>query len=327
MPLKPGEKTGIGDEEFLALFVRFGGPETARQMGISLRNVYKRRQVLERKLDTRILGPNPSNSYNTRAEVSYPSRLPFQLLDGVLIAGSDAHYWPDEISTAHRGLVHLTRELQPKLVCLNGDGFDGARISRHPPIGWSQKPTVRQEIDAVEERTDEIRSAAGKSAKLIWTLGNHDLRFENRLADRAPEYEDVRGFSLKEQFPHWQFVVSLWVNNAVVIKHRFKGGIHATHNNALWAGMTMITGHLHSLKVTPLTDYTGTRWGVDTGTLTKPSDETEGGPQVDYNEDNPQNHRSGFVVLTFHKGKLLWPEIARAVGDSHIDFRGKLIKV
>ena len=58
----------------------------------------------------------------------------------------------------------------------------------------------------------------------------------------------------------------LRVNGNVVIKHRMKGGIHAAHKNTLHAGTTMVTGHLHSLKVTPFSDYNGTRWGVDTGT-------------------------------------------------------------
>jgi hypothetical protein len=113
----------------------------------------------------------------------------------------------------------------------------------------------------------------------------------------------------------------------VVVKHRFKGGIHATHNNTLWAGKTIVTGHLHSLKVTPLSDYNGTRWGIDTGTLADPASNTEGGPQFHYNEDNPQNHRSGFIVLTFKDGQLLWPEVCNVIDQNHVSFRGEVIRV
>lgn len=248
-------------------------------------------------------------------------RLPIDIQDGVLISGSDCHYTPGDASTAHRGLVHLCKELQPVLVNLNGDVKDGATNSRHGSLGWETRPTIAQEIEVVDERTTEIRDSSPKSRHL-WTLGNHDMRFDAKLAADAPEYKGVKGFSLADHFHGWEMALSAWVSDEVVIKHRFKGGIHATHNNTLWSGRTILTGHLHSLKVTPFDDYNGTRWGIDSGTLAEPQ-----GDHAMYTEDNPLNHRSGFVVLTFHKGILLWPEIVRVVDLEHVDFRGKLIKV
>jgi hypothetical protein len=100
-------------------------------------------------------------------------------------------------------------------------------------------------------------------------LGNHDARFENRLAANAPQYEQVHGFSLKDHFPAWRPCWAVW-NGSTVIKHRYKGGVHATHNNTVNSGVNIVTGHLHSLKVTPFDDYNGTRYGVDTGTLADP---------------------------------------------------------
>ena len=79
------------------------------------------------------------------------------------------------------------------------------------------------------------------------------------------------------------------------------------------------------MKVTPFSDYNGTRYGVDTGCLADPQ-----GPQfLDYTEDNPKNWRSGFILLTFVDGKLLWPEIVAVstFKENHIEFRGKLIRV
>jgi hypothetical protein len=207
------------------------------------------------------------------------------------------------------------------VVC-NGDAFDGASISRYPRIGWDSKPTVREELKACEDSLHLIEDAA-KKAKLVWPLGNHDARFENRLAQNAPEFEGVQGFTLKDRFPAWTPCWSVWVNGDTVIKHRAKGGIHATRNNTLNAGKTIVTGHLHSLKVTPLTDYNGHRWGVDTGTLADPT-----GPQfVDYLEDGNTDWRSGFAVLTYHRGKLLWPEVVHVISESEVSFRGKVIAV
>lgn len=97
------------------------------------------------------------------------------------------------------------------------------------------------------------------------------------------------------------------------------------HNNAVQSGLSMVTGHLHSLKVTPWSDYTGTRFGVDTGTLAAPF-----GPQFNsYMEDGPRNWRSGFAVLTFHDGELLWPELVHVRNEEagEVEFRGKVWNV
>jgi hypothetical protein len=132
----------------------------------------------------------------------------------------------------------------------------------------------------------------------------------------------MKGIHLRDHFPNWEPGWSCWVND-VVVKHRFKGGIHATHNNAVTSGKHMVTGHLHSAKVTPWTDYNGTRYGVDTGCLADPDHRAF----VDYTEDNPKNWRSAFALLTFHKGRLLMPELVQVFDDKHVEFRGEVIKV
>ena len=251
-------------------------------------------------------------------------RRGFRLDNGVILAFSDPHYWPGIKSTAHRAFLKFCRNMKPVCVINNGDALDGAQISRWPRIGWDSRPTVIQELEAVTERLQEIEEAAG-TRNLYWNLGNHDARFETFLAAKAPEFQGVSGFHLKDHFPMWLPSWSIWVNDTLVVKHRFKSGIHATHNNAMWAGKSMLTGHLHSLKVTPLSDYNGTRFGIDSGTLAQPY-----GPQFeDYMEDNPGNHRSGFVVLTFWKGRLLWPELAHVLDEDSglVQFRGQVIEV
>jgi len=64
------------------------------------------------------------------------------------------------------------------------------------------------------------------------------------------------------------------------------------------------------------------RFGVDTGTLA----ETDG-PQFTYAEINPSNHRSGFAVLNFFNGTLLWPELVHKFDEDQIEFRGEVIDV
>ena len=305
------------DKEFIDLYEKNGAHETSRILDVAVRNVYSRRRNLEKKLGAAIVGPNDRSAI----DCPYPKRIKLEIENGIVFIGSDAHYWPGEASTGHRGFVALIEKLKPQTVILNGDVLDGARISRHPRIGWAKTPTLREEIDACEERTDEILEVS-KKAKHYWLLGNHCMRFENKLSGDAGEFEDINGFQLKEHFPQWDFGLSLWINSDVVVKHRLKGGIHATHNNTLAAGKTIVTGHLHSLKVTPFADYNGNRFGIDTGTLSDPY-----GEHAAYAEDAPLNHRSGFIVLTFKDGRLLWPEIAHVIDENTIEFRGELFTV
>lgn len=314
-------KAALSDEDFIRLFKEIGAEGISKQTGLNVRSVYKRRKAMEERIDTVI--PAPSKIQWT---TQYPVRMPLKIENGTVIVFSDAHYWPDIITTAHRGLLKLVRYIQPSHIVGNGDLFDGARASRHDRIMWESSPTIKQELEAVIDRLHELTEAAPK-AKLLWTIGNHDSRFETALSKGVSEFEGVHGFALQDHFPLWDFAISIWINDDVIIKHRYKGGVHATHNNTAAAGKTIVTGHLHSLKVTPYSDYTGLRWGVDTGTLTDPSTDRPGGPQTNYNEDNPQNHRSGFVVLTFKDGILLWPEIAYVMNENQICFRGQVLNV
>src|ERR1035437_794479 len=315
------EKT-CSDVDFQNLYESLGPSECSKQLGINVRTVHARRKRLERLNDIAIQSPIAAGGILAELFCGrYAKRFPITIKNGIVMVGSDQHYTPGIIHTAHRGFVHLARELKPYALIGNGDALDGVGISRHPLRGWEKHISVKDQLECVDERLTEWEDAC-KAALLIWDVGNHDMRFDARLAQNNREFDGVKGMTLSDHFPRWKFAVSTWINNEIVVKHRFKGGIHAAHNNTLNAGRTMITGHLHSLKVTPFDDYNGTRWGVDTGTMADPY-----GEHADYTEDAPLNHRQGFIVLTFWNGKLLWPEIVRVLNEKHIDFRGKNIRV
>ena len=609
---------------------------------MSERAVFDRRARMEKRIERQITGPDYRA---TRRHIEHSQRIALRIDDGMVFVGSDSHYWPDIVSTAHQGFLYMARKFKPKIVIKNGDVLDGATISRHPPIGWEDRPKLIEELTTVKERLNEIRDAA-KGARFIWSLGNHDCldiqtecltkrgwlrycdikkddmvlskdgdaarwstidevvsfpfvgnlarvektrmsmavtpnhrvllkrlnwrtsrydkeeyrqaddlpcsfdlptaaqinnpgvdltddqislagwiltdghfgqydisiyqskpagieqigallerlgfdysfyerqrearvicgrapvrtaplpstqfyikaadakkikgwlppvkrlppwaldlsarqfavfldavvagdgcwdgynppgktccviygthemlgdiqaaavlhgwrarlatdnrgdfrlwltkepkirverpeifsekyagtvwclrvptgnfmvrrngcayftgnsRYETRLATIAPEFAKIHGFHLKDHFPEWEPCWSVWINDDVVVKHRFKGGIHAPWNNTIYAGRTMVTGHLHSQKVMPFTDYNGTRWGVDAGTMADPD-----GPQFEYLEDNPRNWRQGFCILTFKNGVLLQPELVRVHAPNVLDFRGELINI
>lgn len=312
------------DAEFIELFkTHQSAAKVADILGISRRAVYDRRRSVEVRHNTP-LGATDSRAkqFSHLQPIEYKRDHNLGILNGTVVLFSDAHFWPGERTTAYRGLLHLIRELQPKVVICNGDAFDGARISRYPRIGWDSTPSVVEELKAVEAALGEIEDAAGK-AKLIWPLGNHDARFENRLASNAPEFEGVKGFHLKDHFAAWTPCWACWINDNTVAKHRFKGGIGATRNNTIHAGVNIFTGHLHQGRYQPFSDYNGTRYGVDCGTLT----DVPGRQTVHYTEMNPLDWRSSFVVATFHDGRLLEPQHAVKWSDGKIEFERKLIDV
>lgn len=305
----------VSEDEFIAIWRRLQSAAlVAKEIGVDIRNVHLRRKRIEARTGIALNSNDKRSPTFLRRE--HAPRVDCEMENGVIIVGSDAHYWPGQISTAHKAFVQVIKDLKPELVVMNGDLFDGARISRYPQSAWIKLPTVKEELDAVGERLHEIKQAAG-SGKTWWCLGNHDMRFDAKLANNASEFEGVPGFTLGDHFPGWNISISLFVNNSLMIKHRFRNGTHATWNNTLYSGVSMCTGHLHRLQATILNDYGGTRWGIDCGTL----GETEG-DHMHYGEDNPTNHCSGFAVLTIVNGQLLHPEFCVVI-DEKAYFRGK----
>ena len=296
-------------------------------LGMNLSGLNKRRRRIEQKEKIIIRAPRATKQFeHLQIAHIHPTKKDLGILNGTVIVFSDAHFWPGVYTTAFKGLLWAIKELKPKAVIANGDIFDGAGISRHPRIGWAKAPSVMDELKACTISMGYIEEAAKEArhnVKLIWPLGNHDARFETFLAANAPQYEHVKGFTLRDHFPKWEPCWAVWMNENTVVKHRFKGGIHATHNNTMWSGKNIVTGHLHSLRVTPFSDYNGVRYGIDTGTLAEPY-----GPQFeDYTEQGPLNWRSGFAVLTFVDGNLILPELVTTHGPDSIEFRGRVIKV
>jgi len=296
----------------------------ARHLDTNVRGIYKRRRNLEEKYNRQITGPGKYNT--TRNAIKHPQRIYHEIQDGVVLIGSDAHYWPNIITPAHRAFVKFCGDYDPKVIIMNGDVIDGSSISRFP-VGWEHRPTVAEEIETAQERLEEIQKAA-PNAKRYWPLGNHDARLETRIATVAPELIKLHGVHLKDHFPYWEPCFAVWLNgndegDKVVVKHNWKGGIHAPHNNTILSGVNIVTGHLHSLRVSPWSDYADRpRYGVDCGMLADPY-----GEQFLYAQDNPRNHRAGFVMLTFRDGRLMWPEIIHVLDDDHVEFRTEIIPI
>ena len=310
----------ISDQEFIDLWNEHQSiTKIAAVTGMDLRGLKRRRNSLEIAKNIKL------RQIHIDAH-AIERKIDLGIKNGTVIVFSDAHFWPGIRSTAFKGLLYAIGVYAPTAVIANGDIFDGASISRYARIGWDKSPSVIEELKACQacmSEIEEVAKAARHNVRLLWPLGNHDARFETFLAANAPQFEHTTGFKLSDHFQKWKKCWSVWLNEKVVVKHRNKGGIHATHNNTVQSGVTMVTGHLHSLKVTPYVDYNGVRYGVDTGTLADIY-----GPQFEnYLEQNPVNWRSGFAILTFVNGVLLIPELVMVHTQDTIQFRGEVIDV
>jgi len=323
------------EQQFIELWNKLGSPQAvADALGVNVRTVHNRRNRLADKgiplVTTNLQGRKVifdkaaiGQALQERLEATRHSvRRGIAMEKGRILVFSDAHFYPDDETTAFRALIEMIKEFKPEVIVCNGDAFDGASISRHPRIGWDSKPTVKEELEAVTYHLNEIEKASTFKSNLIWTLGNHDARFETFLAAHSPQFEGVKGFSLKDYFPLWQPCWSYWVNEETVIKHKWKSSFGAGRANALGSGKHFITGHTHVLAVQPHTDYNGTRYGVQTGMLANP----DGDQFVDYTEDNPKDWRSGYAMLTFDRGQMLMPELVQVWDEvkGEVQFRGKI---
>ncbi len=308
----------VPDEKIIDALKRLGSPTyVAKELGMDVTTVYKRRTAIQQKLGITL--PSFAAKQESVVKTIIPDNkriISHQVDNGRVFVASDCHYWPGEVTVAHKAFIALLTEFKPQTVILNGDVFDGSRISRHEPLMGTNPPTPKQEIEACQDRLDEIRNAT-KNARCFWTFGNHDVRLHRYIAVNAPELSDFQG--LFDYFPGWHTGWRVDINDDVVVKHRWHNGQHATYNNTLKSGRSIVTGHLHKLQVYPWSDYDGRRYGVDTGTLAEPY-----GDQFTYTECNPVNWCSGFAVLTFNNGKLLPPELCEVI-DGEAYFRGEKV--
>lgn len=311
-------------EQFLQAWKDTGGrpKEVAAIIGGTSRAVFMWRAKLEKR-GFKLVSSDHHSNRNAQARKRNTRRIELDIHDGTILIGSDAHIWPGDLTTMQRAFVAMARRVKPTVTVLNGDVFDGAKISRHPAGTWEQekRPNVKQELEACQNFVGQVERASPSSRK-IWTWGNHDSRIEYTLAALVPQYEGVPGFAMRDHFPGWEFCMAVFVGTILVIKHRHANGIHAAYNNTLKAGRSTATGHLHSPKYFPWTDYNGNRYGIDTGTLADPD-----GQQFDYMEEAPTSHRSACALLTIREGRLMLPEFCQVWDDGRVEFRGELLAV
>ncbi len=325
----------ISEDEFVAAWHRCGQSPlaVARALGVSESSVLARRRRLAKRGS--VLTPAQSfpggahgfgkHGWQIRSQ-PYEARAAETLRDGYMVIFSDAHFWPGIRSVAFEALLVVLKAVKPKLVISDGDAFDGATISRHDPLGWQKLPTVIEELDATKNFLDEIVRAA-PGAKRRFVVGNHDSRFDRRLATETSEFQDVQGFRLADHLKGWPMSYAVLVNEDTdpsFVVHNIRGGVYAPRNNVLAAGCTVFTGHLHSQKAMPVSTLLHDWEGVDCGTLCE-----RDGPQFSYLSSRPTDWREGFAVQRYDKNGYRYPvelcRVQHVKGEARAIFRGEAV--
>lgn len=322
----------ISDHQFISTWRELQSAElVAKALRLKIRGVHSRRRSVEERHGIRLPVFDPRQpQHNVSSSMLITAdkvEAKLNVRNGIVLVTGDQHFWPGIVPTMHKAFCYLAKKMKPYAVVWNGDAFDGSSISRHASIGWESKPTVQQELEAVMDRSAEVMKAA-PGARRIWVPGNHCLRFESRLAAVAPEYREVKGIHLKDHFPEWTPAWFVTVNadtpSHTEIRHREKGGVHASYNNTKESGVTLVTGHDHRADVVPYDDRRGRRYGVRHG---MGADSSRDPQFVNYLEGKKANWQSAVAVLTYKDGQLLCPELALKFGDDSFEFRGEVVHV
>ncbi len=305
----------VSDDEFISAWeTSHSVQDVADVLGYKdLRSVRRRRRTIEanRNIELRSHSREPF----------HPKSSQYSKKNCTVVIFSDAHFWPQKLCPkppAYHILKKVLPHIKPDVLIDNGDSFDGATISRHPPHGWQDMPSVIEEIDVNKLYHAELKKAAG-NPKCYWVWGNHDARFDAKLAGKVNQFKGVQGMTLPDHFHEWEFCESVILNENMMVKHRWHGGVHAAFNNTVKAGISLVTGHTHRGNIRPYADLTGVRYGIECPTLAY-----KNSPQFFYCNHNPVNWQEGFLVIDYIEG-IPHPEIVE-VKEGKAWWRGKVWK-
>jgi len=127
-------------------------------------------------------------AYAERELAPFHGAFQNSLPDGVFHAavGSDFHSWFAD-PFALRVWFEVLKIVKPAQVVLNGDVVDFPQISRHRKLPGHFNLNLQQEIDFARREILMPTRAAAPDANMLLTVGNHEYRFVNYLADTAPD--------------------------------------------------------------------------------------------------------------------------------------------
>lgn len=194
---------------------------------------------------------NPYNLPESYAEERKPFKLPIGCNNILLL--SDLHF-PYQDNTAITLALEYGLKNNVNTIFINGDLMDFAQISKFEK-DWSKR-SVKEEFDITKRFLIQLRSVF-PNAEIYWLKGNHDIRWEKFIMQKAVEIWDDPYFKLEERLRLNEERIHL-LDDKVLVKagklsithghHVFKG-IFAPVSPARGAFMrtkqSVIVGHLH----------------------------------------------------------------------------------
>jgi len=151
----------IPDEVIIAAMKKFGSSKLAAEhIGMSVRALCHRKAKIQEQYG--VVLPAYSAKQHTVANTYIPDNrrvIQHTVDNGHVFIASDCHYWPGEETVAHKAFVSLLTEFKPKTTIINGDCFDGARISRHAPLMGTNRHLASEEVRKLLCHFDKISRA------------------------------------------------------------------------------------------------------------------------------------------------------------------------
>lgn len=134
---------------------------------------------------------NPFNIPPSEAKTSEPFRLATGTKRMLLL--SDIHFPYHDINAINIALK-FGMEKDVDTIYLNGDTIDFYQISRF--VTDPRNPSIAHELDMVRAFLDTLANNFPK-AKIYYKIGNHDVRLETFLFNKAPELLECTEFRLE----------------------------------------------------------------------------------------------------------------------------------
>jgi predicted phosphodiesterase len=237
---------------------------------------------------------------------------------------SDAKDLPPFVVTGHKKAliisdVHLpyhdidaittcfdyAKEQQPELVVLNGDIIDCFLLSKFVKDPKARK--FKDELDQLKQFVAMVKETF--NCRIIYKMGNHEMRYQHFLWEKAKELEGIEEFELnsiiQKRAPDVEIVSDktiIMLNDLPLLHgHEFGKSIFSPVNVArglhLRAKVSAIQGHSHKTSEHTETDLLGiikTTWSC--GCLC--------GLKPDYAPYNTWNH--GFSIIDLDDNGVEW---------------------
>jgi predicted phosphodiesterase len=115
-----------------------------------------------------------------------------------VVMGSDWHS-KQANPFARRVFMDYLRWSQPDVIVFNGDVVDFPSVASHRQLPGHFHWNMQAEVDYAEALFAEARAAC-PDATILWTIGNHEYRLVNYVADKASALASLRTLRFAELF-------------------------------------------------------------------------------------------------------------------------------